>query len=78
MITLIRPAYYENKRRAEYKGISADDKSTIKAKNGEIEPKKKPVANPITKAELYEMVKDKIPMYRAMEEAIIHGSEMYV
>ena len=35
MITLIRPAYYENKRRAEYKGISADDKSTIKAKNGD-------------------------------------------
>lgn len=35
MITLIRPAYYENERRAEYKGISADDKSTIKAKNGD-------------------------------------------
>ena len=35
MITLIRPAYYVNKRRAEYKGISADDKSTIKAKNGD-------------------------------------------
>ena len=35
MVTLIRPAYYENERRAEYKGISADDKSTIKAKNGD-------------------------------------------
>lgn len=35
MITLIRPAYYENERRAEYKGVSADDKSTIKAQNGD-------------------------------------------
>lgn len=31
--------------------------TAIKAKNGEIEPKKKPVANPITKTELYEMMK---------------------
>ena len=51
--------------------------TAIKAKNGEIEPKKKSSANPITKAELYEMMKDKIPMYRAMEEAIIHSSEIY-
>lgn len=44
--------------------------TAIKAKNGEIEPKKKSVDNPITKAELYEMVKDKLPMYRKMEDAI--------
>ena len=44
------------------------NQTAIKAKNGEIEPKKKPSGNPITKAEVYEMVKDKIPMYRAMEE----------
>lgn len=31
--------------------------TAIKAKNGEIEPKKKPIANPITKTELYEMMK---------------------
>lgn len=35
MITLIRPAYYENERRAEYRGVSSDDKSTVKAKNGD-------------------------------------------
>lgn len=52
--------------------------TAIKAKNGEIELKKKPSANPITKAELYEMVKDKLPVYREMEAAIIHSSEMYV
>lgn len=52
--------------------------TAIKAKHGEIEPKKKSVGNPITKAEMYEMIKDKIPMYRAMEEAIIHNSEIYV
>lgn len=51
--------------------------TAIKAKNGEIEPKKKPAANAITKAELYEMVKDKIPMYRAMEKAIIYDSGRY-
>lgn len=49
----------------------------IKAKNGEIEPKKTPVANPITKTELYEIVKDKLPMYRELEKAI-HSSEVYV
>lgn len=41
-----------------------------KAKNGEIEPKKKPSANLITKAELYEMIKDKIPMYREMKATV--------
>ena len=51
--------------------------TAIKAKNGEIEPKKKPSANPITKAEVYEKVKDKIPMYREME-ALFHSSEIYV
>ena len=48
--------------------------TAIKAKKGEIEPKKKPVANPITKAEVYEMLKDKIPMYGA----IFHSPEIYV
>lgn len=52
--------------------------TAIKAKNGEIEPKKKSSANLITKAEVYEMVKDKIPMYREIEEAIIHSSEIYI
>lgn len=51
--------------------------TAIKAKNGEIEPKKKPYANPITKAEVYEMVKDKLPMYRE-GEAAIHSSEVFV
>ena len=51
--------------------------TAIKAKNGEIEPEKKPSANPITKAEVYEKVKDKIPMYREME-ALFHSSEIYV
>lgn len=48
--------------------------TAIKAKNGEIEPRKKPVANPITKAEVYEMLEDKIPMYGA----IFHSPEIYV
>lgn len=52
--------------------------TAIKAKNGEIEPKKKSSANPITKTEIYRMVKDKLPMYREIEEAIIHSSEIYI
>lgn len=52
--------------------------TAIKAKNGEIEPKKKPSANPITKAEVYEKVKDILPMYREMEKAIFHSPEIYV
>lgn len=52
--------------------------TAIKAKNGEIEPKKKPVANSITKAEVYEMMKDKIPLYREMEKAIFHSPEIYL
>lgn len=52
--------------------------TAIKAKNGEIEPKKKSFANPITKAEVYEKVKDILPMYREMKEAITHSSEVYV
>lgn len=51
--------------------------TAIKAKNGEIEPKKKPVANSITKAEVYEKVKDILPMYRKME-ALFHSPEIYV
>lgn len=51
--------------------------TAIKAKNGEIEPKKKSSANPITKAEVYERVKDTLPMYREME-AIFHSPEIYV
>lgn len=47
--------------------------TAIKAKNGEIEPEKKPVANPIKKAEVYEKVKDILPMYREMEGAIFHS-----
>ena len=43
----------------------------------EIEPKKKPSANPITKAEVYEKMKDILPMYREME-AVFHSSEIYV
>lgn len=50
--------------------------TAIKAKNGEIEPKKKSV-NLITKAEVYEMIKDKLPMYREME-AVFHSPEIYV
>lgn len=50
--------------------------TAIKAKNGEIESKKKS-ANPITKAEVYEMIKDKLPMYREME-AVFHSPEIYV
>ena len=34
--------------------------TAIKAKNGEIEPKKKPSANPITKAEVYEAFQDDV------------------
>lgn len=48
--------------------------TVIKAKNGEIEPKKKPVANPITKADMYEILENKIPMYRT----IFHSPEIYV
>lgn len=51
--------------------------TAIKAKNGEIEPKKKPSANPITKAEVYEKTKDILPMYRKME-ALFHSPEIYV
>ena len=51
--------------------------TAIKAKNGKIEPKKEPVANSITKAEVYEKVKDILPMYREME-ALFHSSEIYV
>lgn len=51
--------------------------TAIKAKNGEIEPKKKSSANPITKAEVYERVKDTLPMYREME-AIFHSPEIFV
>lgn len=51
--------------------------TAIKAKNGEIEPKKKPSANPIAKAEVYEISKDKIPMYRETE-AVFHSPEIYV
>lgn len=50
--------------------------TAIKAKNGEIEPKKKS-ANPITKAEVYEMIKDKLPLYREVE-AVIHSPEVFV
>ena len=53
------------------------NQTAIKAKNGEIEPKKKPSGNPITKAEVYEKVKDILPMYREME-ALFHSSEIYV
>lgn len=35
MITLERPAFYENNRYAEYCGLSGDDKATIKAHNGD-------------------------------------------
>ena len=51
--------------------------TAIKAKNGEIEPKKKPSANPITKAEVYEKMEDILPMYREME-AVFHSPEIYV
>ena len=51
--------------------------TAIKAKNGEIEPKKKPSANLITKAEVYEVIKDKLPMYREME-AVFHSPEIFV
>lgn len=51
--------------------------TAIKAKNGEIEPKKKSVGNPITKAEVYEKMKDILPMYREME-AVFHSPEVYV
>ena len=51
--------------------------TAIKAKNGEIEPKKKSSANPITKAEVYEKMKDILPMYRKME-ALFHSQEIYV
>lgn len=50
--------------------------TAIKAKNGEIEPKKKS-ANPITKAEVYEMIKDKLPLYREVE-AVFHSPEIFV
>lgn len=52
--------------------------TAIKAKNGEIKPKKKSVTNYITKAEVYKMIKNKLPMYREIEEAIIHNSEIYL
>lgn len=51
--------------------------TAIKAKNGEIEPKKKSSANPITKAEVYEKIKDTLPMYREME-AVFHSPEIYI
>lgn len=51
--------------------------TAIKAKNREIEPKKKSSANPVTKAEVYEKVKDILPMYREME-AVFHSPEIYV
>lgn len=35
MITLERPAYYDNNRYAEYNGLSTDDKATIKAYNAD-------------------------------------------
>lgn len=35
MITLERPAFYNNDRYAEYCGLSSDDKTTIDAKNGD-------------------------------------------
>ena len=35
MITLERPAYYNNDRYAEYNGLSTDDKATIKAYNAD-------------------------------------------
>ena len=35
MITLERPAYYSAQRYSEYCGLSTDDKTTIKAKNGD-------------------------------------------
>lgn len=35
MITLERPAFYDNNRYAEYCGLSGDDKATIDAKNGD-------------------------------------------
>lgn len=44
--------------------------TAIKAKNGEIEPKKKFSANPITRAKMYKMIKDKLPMYREIEDYI--------
>lgn len=50
--------------------------TAIKAKNGEIESKKKS-ANPITKAEVYEMIKDKLPLYREVE-AVFHSPEIFV
>lgn len=50
--------------------------TAIKAKNGEIESKKKST-NPITKAEVYEVIKDKLPMYREME-AVFHSPEIFV
>lgn len=51
--------------------------TAIKAKNGEIEPKKKSSANPFTKAEVHEKVKGILPMYREME-AVFHSPEIYV
>ena len=35
MVTLTRPAYYNNYRYAQYCGLSTDDKSTISASNGD-------------------------------------------
>lgn len=53
--------------------------TAIKAKNREIEPKKKPVANPITKADVYERIRDILSMYYGeTEEAIVHSKEKYV
>ena len=49
--------------------------TAIKAKNGELKSKKKLSANHITKAKLYEMIKDKIPVYRELEKAIVHDTD---
>ena len=35
MVTLTRPAYYDNYRYAQYCGLSTDNKSTISASNGD-------------------------------------------
>ena len=51
--------------------------TAIKAKNGGMEPKKKSYSNPFTKAEVYEKVKDILPMYREMK-AVFHSPEIYV
>lgn len=35
MVTLTRPAYYDNYRYAQYCGLSTDDKATIDANNAD-------------------------------------------